>query len=105
LDFDITNFVDYNKGTELKRNIFMLTSDDIKNLTTYQLDVFKDTFATKDDVKDLKEEITGLRTSVDNMAKEVRAYYQEMAVLMHKVERMESWIKQVSVKVGVGYNT
>ena len=83
--------------------MYMLTPEDIKNLTDYQLEVFKDTFTTKEDFKDLKSSFSALQTSVDAFAKRADTYYQEMAVLSHKVERMEQWIKAVSEKIGVSY--
>ncbi len=82
----------------------MLTAEDIKKLTDYQLVVFKDVFATKEDIGDLKGSFSQLQTSVDGFAKRADTYYQEMTVLVHKVERMEQWIKVVSEKIGISYN-
>ncbi|MEK7161301.1 MAG: hypothetical protein AAB729_01270 [Patescibacteria group bacterium] len=82
----------------------MLTPEDIKNLTDYQLEVFKGVFTTKEDFKELKDSFSTLTSAVDAFAKRADTYYQEMTVLVHKVERMEQWIKVVSEKIGVSYN-
>ncbi len=52
--------------------------------------------ATKDDIKKLQD-------SVDSYAKQTKDYYQEVTVVIAKVNRMEAWIQSVSGKVGVKY--
>jgi len=69
----------------------MLTSDDIRKLI--------EVFATKEDlkeaVKDLstKKDVNDLLNAVDTYAKKADAYFQEMVMLAHKVNRHEKWIQ------------
>lgn len=77
----------------------MLTSDDIKLI----IEAEKEVFPTKDDFSDLRKDFRELQTSVDTYAKKADTYYQEMAVMRHRVERMEEWIQKASQKIGVEY--
>lgn len=77
----------------------MLTNEDIQNLIRAE----KEVFATKDDVSEVKQSIGVLTSSVDAYAKKTDTYHQEMAVLIHKLHRVEEWIRQVAEKVGVKY--
>jgi len=64
-------------------------------------------FATKEDleeaVKNLstKEDFNKLLTAVDAYAKKADAYFQEMVMLSHKVDRNEKWIQQLANKLGI----
>ena len=77
----------------------MLEDKDIQKLI--------DVFATKEDlqeaVKNLstKEDFNKLLTAVDSYAKKADAYFQEMVMLSHKVDRHEKWIKQMAEKLGI----
>ena len=42
-----------------------------------------------------------LQTAVDAYAKRADAYFQEMVMLSHKVDRHEKWLRQIADKVGV----
>src|SRR3989338_6164123 len=101
----------------------MLTTQDVQNIITAGREVFATkedlvAFATKDDLmaveQRLDQEISGveqrvdqkidlLTNAVDAYMKKADAYYQEMAVLLHKVQRMEEWIRRVADKVGINY--
>ena len=78
----------------------MLTSEDIKLI----IEAEKEVFPTKTDFDNLRTDFSNLQTSVDNYAKKADNYYQEMAVLMHKVNRMEEWIKKASAKLGIDFS-
>lgn len=52
---------------------------------------------TDKDIKKLTE-VLPTRTKV---ATNADAYFQEMVMLSHKVDRLEKWIQQVARKVGV----
>jgi len=77
----------------------MLTEEDIKKL----IDVFatREEVATKKDLDELKQDFVNLQTSVDSYAKRADAYFQEMVVLSHKVDRHEKWIQQLATKLGI----
>lgn len=48
-----------------------------------------------------KKDINKILTAVDEYAKKVDAYAQEMTMLAHKVDRHEKWILQIAEKLGV----
>ena len=77
----------------------MLTVEDIKLL----IEAEKEVFPTKTDFEELRGEFRNLQTSVDNYSKKTDEYHKEMSVLIHKVNRMEDWIKKVSDKLGVKF--
>ncbi|TSA46026.1 hypothetical protein D4R52_01345 [bacterium] len=75
----------------------MLTTEDIQKL----IEAEKEIFTTKEDFVVLKQSFSDLQSSVDAYAKKADAYFQEMVVLSHKVNRLEKWIQQLAEKVGV----
>ncbi len=79
----------------------MLTTKDIKNLTEFQEEVFKNTFATKADVKDIKASLNILTTAVDSFAQEMRGWRQEKTFIDKRLERHDEWFKLLSEKVGI----
>lgn len=68
----------------------MLDDTDIQKL----IEAFatRDEVATKVDVEDIKHSFSDLQSSVDRFAKKADAYFQEMVMLSHGVNRMEDWI-------------
>ncbi len=64
-------------------------------------------FATKEDLKEIisnlpsKENFNNLQNSIDSYAKKSDAYFQEMLLLANKVDRQEKWIHQLAEKLGV----
>ncbi len=79
----------------------MLTTEDIKKL----IEAEKEVFPTKTDFEELRTDFRSLQTSVDAYAKQAKDYYQEVTVLMAKVNRMENWLKDtVAPKLGVHYD-
>jgi len=81
----------------------MLDTQDFKKL----MEVLKEFFYSKEEM-DIKfeivnERVSQLTSSVDAYAKKADTYYQEMAVMRHRLERMEDWIKTASQKIGVEY--
>lgn len=77
----------------------ILTADDIKLIIEAEQEIFP----TKVDFEDLRGDFRSLQTSVDAYAKKADTYYQEMAVMRHRLERLEDWAKQASEKIGVEY--
>ena len=78
----------------------MLTDEDIKKLSAV--------LATKDDIKDLREETDALRetvqalsTSVDGLTKAISDLRAEYAAVANKNARHEKWILQLAEKVGL----
>jgi len=85
----------------------MLTPQDIKNITAAGIATGREVFATKEDITGLEQRLGQrldvLTTAVDAYAKKADTYYQEMTVLLHKVQRMEEWIRRAAEKVGINY--
>ncbi len=77
----------------------MLEDKDIQKL----IEVFatREEVATKQDLEELREDFRGLQTSVDAYANKADAYFQEMVMLSHKVDRLEKWIQEIASKVGI----
>jgi len=48
-----------------------------------------------------KEDINKIYSAIDAYAKKADAYFQEMVMLSHKVDRHEKWIKQLADKLGL----
>jgi hypothetical protein len=48
----------------------MLNTEDIKKLTEYQIEVFKDVFLTKEDGKKLETKVDKVQTSLDAVLKD-----------------------------------
>lgn len=77
----------------------MLTNEDIQKLV--------EVFATKDDIVSKKEfelfleDFNELRTSIDKYAQKADAYFQEMVMLTHKVDRHEKWLQQLAQKLDI----
>jgi hypothetical protein len=79
----------------------MITDKDIKKLTAYQLEVFKDVFVTSD-VFD--EKINKLQSSVDNIAKDVKVLKDDNLVMNHRVKKIENWVDKASPKLGLKFD-
>lgn len=79
----------------------MLTNEDIQKLLT----AFQEIFATKEDLTGMKEELrsdfSNLETSIDAYAHKADKYFQEMAALATKVDRLDRWIHEIADKVGI----
>ena len=75
----------------------MLTQEDIK--------LMEKAFATKQDLEIFKESIidvmSDLQKSVDSYSKKADAYFQEMVMLSHKVDRHEKWLLAMAEKLGM----
>ncbi len=75
----------------------MLDEKDIQKLI--------EVFATRDELdkrfEEIREDFSNLQTAVDAYAKRADAYFQEMVMLAHKVDRHEKWIQKIAEKLGI----
>ncbi len=75
----------------------MLDDKDIQKLI--------EVFATREEIDkrfdEMKHDFSDLQSAVDAYAKKADAYFQEMVMLTHKVDRLEKWIHQIAKKVGI----
>lgn len=72
--------------------------NDSSELITYLDKEFRQIHSRMDD---LGQKFDSLQNSVDSYAKRADAYFQEMVVLGHKVDRHEKWLQQIADKVGI----
>ena len=77
----------------------MLDDKDIQKL----IEVFatREEVATKQDLEILRKDFSDLQISVDAYAQKADAYFQEMVMLTHKVDRHEKWFHQIAEKLGI----
>ena len=86
----------------------MLTDVDVKKLT--------DVFATREEIakkfevlhqeidvkfEAVQQSFSDLQTAVDSYAKRAEAFFQELVMLAHKVDRHEKWLHQIADKLGI----
>lgn len=50
---------------------------------------------------EVREDFSTLQVSVDGYAKKADTYFQEMAAMKNKIDRHETWLKQIAEKVGM----
>lgn len=81
----------------------MLSTEEIKKLTEYQVEVFKDVFATKDDIKEIDGKLNTLQTSVDSLSKDKAANEQERTVGNHRIKELEDWVDKAAPKIGLEF--
>ena len=77
----------------------MLDDKDIQKL----IEVFatREEVATKQDLEILRKDFSDLQISVDAYAQKADAYFQEMVMLTHKVDRHEKWFHLIADKLGI----
>lgn len=61
----------------------------------------KDEVVTKQDFESLRESFDKLATAVDKYAKKADAFFDELVMLSHKVDRHEKWLLQIAEKLGI----
>ena len=77
----------------------MLDDKDVQKL----IEVFatRDEIVTKKEFEGLKESFDDLATAVDKYAQKADAFFQELVMLSHKVDRHEKWLHQIAEKLGI----
>ncbi|MDR3643098.1 MAG: hypothetical protein P4L74_05755 [Candidatus Doudnabacteria bacterium] len=68
----------------------MLSTEEIKKLTDYQLVVFKEVFATKNDLKVLEHKVDKVQTSLDAVLKEKVTSTLERTVANRRIKELEN---------------
>lgn len=48
-----------------------------------------------------KEDFNNLLTAIDAYAQKADTYFQEMVMLSHKVDRHETWLREIAEKLGI----
>ena len=77
----------------------MLDEKDVQKL----VDVFVTREEFNEKISDLatKEDINKVLSSIDAYAKKADAYFQEMVMMSHKVDRLEKWVSEIAKKIGM----
>lgn len=84
-----------NKITNKKIN---KNKEDFSNLVDFISGKFDDVDGRFNELGKMFRDLQG---AVDSYAKRADAYFQEMVVLSHQMNRHEKWIKQLADKAGV----
>ncbi len=78
----------------------MLTAQDISKLAGI--------LATKEDIWDINNEITGIKTSLESLTTTVDGYTKKFDILetenkaiQNKLNRHENWFHQIALKLGI----
>lgn len=50
---------------------------------------------------EVKSDFNNLLTAVDKYAQKADTYFQEMVMLSHKVDRHETWLREIAEKLGI----
>lgn len=90
----------------------MITDEDIKKITeALKIEQLKqivvkgfDNTVSKSEFGELRSDVRSLTTSIDSLAAKFQKYYEEQAIVKHKLETIETWIKQAAAKLGLEYN-
>ncbi len=79
----------------------MLTEEDIQKIVKANQKMF----ATKEDLESFKDEIreyySDIQSAIERYAVKADAYFQEMVMLSHKIDRHEKWLHVMAEKLGV----
>jgi hypothetical protein len=81
----------------------MLGTEDIKKLTEYQIEVFKDVFMTKEHGTKLGIKIDRIQTTLDAVLTDKQIRDQEVKVLNYRMKQAEDVLDQVAPKLGLKY--
>jgi len=81
----------------------MLNIEDIKKLTKYQVEVFKDVFVTKDDFRKTDVKIDEIQISLDVVLNDKKTRDQEVAVLNYRMKKTEDFLDKAAPKLGLKF--
>ncbi len=81
----------------------MFTIEQLKQLSDFLIDEFKEVFATKEDLKVLDIKISNLQTSMDGIVKITAKHEDEIPIMGSRLENLEGWVKEAAPKIGLKY--
>ncbi len=81
----------------------MFTIEQLKQLSAFLIDEFKEVFATKEDLKVLDIKISNLQTSMDGIVKITAKHEDEIPIMGSRLENLEGWVKEAAPKIGLKY--
>jgi predicted nucleic acid-binding Zn-ribbon protein len=83
----------------------IFTVEQFKQLSDFLIDEFKEVFATKEDLKELKDQISEIQTTMDGIAKLAAKHDDEIPIMGSRIDRVESWVQKAAPKIGLKYRT
>ncbi len=93
-----------------KRSKKLAKQSNLEEKVDFMIDFLQSEVPSKDDIGHLSERLTKVENNtnnvinaIDGLAKQVKDYHQEMIFLVHRVERMETWIRKASIKLSIPY--
>ncbi len=79
----------------------MLNDQDVQKIINAGEKVFLTNEEFSDFREELRQEFSRLYSAIDAYAKKADAYFQEMVMLSHKVDRLEKWVEKIAQKIGM----
>lgn len=83
----------------------MFTIEQLKQLSDFLKQEFKEVFATQEDLKVLDVKIDTLQTSIDGLAKLGAKYTEEIPIMGDRVNNIEVWVKKAAPKIKLEYKS
>ncbi|HYF04770.1 MAG TPA: hypothetical protein VEA59_01215 [Patescibacteria group bacterium] len=77
----------------------MLDTEDIKKMGEYLLLVFKDVFATKEDIQEIKTELNLHKNAIDGLAGQVQALSIEVHATNHRIDKIEDALTRHNILI------
>ncbi|MFA6908425.1 MAG: hypothetical protein WC289_00895 [Patescibacteria group bacterium] len=81
----------------------MLDIQDIKKLTDYQLNVYKEVFWTREEGKALDIKVDKIQSTLDAVLKDKGMRDTEITILNHRMMRTENFLHKASPKLGITF--
>ena len=81
----------------------MIDTEDIKKLTKYLTEAFKDVFMTQEQGTKLEAKIDKIQNSLDAVLKDKKTRGGEVAVLNYRMKNAEDFIDKTAPKLGLKY--
>ena len=81
----------------------MLSIEEIEKLTNYQVEVFKDVFVTKEDIKEIKTSLNVLQTSVVNLSTDKENATEEITTVNRRLKEAGNWIDKAAEKLDIKF--
>ena len=81
----------------------MIDTEDIKKLTKYLTEAFKDVFATKEDLNKIDAKIDKVQTSLDAVLVDKQTRDKEVIVLNYRMKNAEDFLDKAAPKLGLKF--
>lgn len=82
----------------------MFTIAQLKQLSAFLIEEFKEVFVTKEDFQEIKDQINAIQNNIDGFMKTTIKNEQEILVMGNRVNKHDDWIGRAATATGVEYN-